>query len=326
MNEKQSERFAEQLLNLDESLLEEAYEVSDAKKLREYTRRQKDSRRARLLPLGRRAALIAACLALAIGASFVAPRLLEDPNRPAYETNPTETNLPQSDEDGMYTIQRIDVIDSIDKLNYYSTMKLLIDPPAASQTSRNAYGGGMRPLSATAPEGAMLLLGTSDEVYSTFNSNDFFSVSLGTFFQIRVTDKNGFLASKVGTGVVDVAITSNDFNPVITLKNGDRYFSCFWNSGNHDRITFSTHKYAVNFDIVKNFDQDNYTMTVIYDENGQAVEFRCSWYDAPGELPPDGSVEVVSETYVFRGNTNVTIEELESFFSTEKQIALERRK
>lgn len=328
MNEKQSEQLAEQLLKLDESLLEAAYDVDDAQKLREYARREKGARRARLLPMGRSAALIAACLALAIGVSFAAPRLLEDPDRPVFETDPSETADPETDppltdKGGMYTIQRIDVIDSIDKLNYYSTMKVLIDPPTASQAESR---GGMRALSVTAPTSVMIPLSESDEAYSTFNSNDFFSLSLGTFFQIRVTDKNGFLASKVGTGVVDVAITSNDFNPIITLKNGDRYFSCFWNSGNHDRITFSTHKYAVNFDIVKNFDQDNYTMTVIYNESGQAVEFRCSWYDTPGELPPDGSVEVVSETYVFRGNTNLTIEELESFFSTDKQIALERRK
>ena len=34
MNEKQSEQLAEQLLKLDESLLEAAYDVDDAQKLR----------------------------------------------------------------------------------------------------------------------------------------------------------------------------------------------------------------------------------------------------------------------------------------------------
>ena len=331
MNEKQSEQLAEQLLKLDESLLEAAYDVDDAQKLREYAGREKGARRARLLPMVRRAALIAACLALAICASFVAPRLLEDPNRPVFETETTESETPETtthetdpppkDEDDMYTIQRVDVIDSIDKLNYYSTMKVLIDPPTSSKTASH---GGMRGLSATAPTGAMISLDTSDD--STFSPFDILTLSLGTFFQIYVSDGSAFLASKVGTGVVDVAITGNDFNTLITLKNGDRYFSCFLNSSNQKSITFSTHKYAVNFTVVKNFEQENYAMTVVYDEKGQAVEFRCERFMSSGKIPPDGNVEIISETYVFRGNTNLTIEELESFFSTDKQIALERRK
>lgn len=320
MSEKRNERLSEQLLDLDEALLAEAFRVDDANKLKEYAKKQDKARRVALLPAMRRIALAAACVILAVSIVFAAPFLL-DPTDPV-ETGDPETDPPTSSRGEAYTIHRIDAIDSIDKLNYYSALKVLIDPPVADAWR----DGGLRPLS-TARGGSLLPLSTaSDEDCATFNSNDFFSVSLGTFFQIRVTDKKGFLASKVGTGIVDVAITSNDFNPMITLKNGDRYFSCFWNTGTHDRITFSTHKYAVDFTVVKNYDQDNYTMTVTYDESGQAVEFRCSWLDTPGELPPDGSVEVISETYVFRGNTNFTIEELENFFSTEQHIILERRK
>lgn len=317
MKDTRNEILSDRLLDIDEDLLQAAYAIDDAKKLKSYAKEHVAERKskARILPALRKVSLVAACLILAVGILLSAPFIL-NPND-IIDPPDTETDPPLVDTENIYTIKSIDTIDTIDMLNYYSALKVLIDPPKISQVRAE---NDLIPLSTSTTRDS-----ASEEIFSTFQTGDFFSVSMGTFFQIKVTDENGFLASKVGTGTVDVAITNNDLNPMITLKNGERYYSCFWNSGDTDRITFSTHKYAVDFCIVKNMDQNNYTLTVTFDENGQVTEFRCSWFNEPEGLSPDGSVTVASKTNVFRGNTNFTISELENFFSSEKQMKLEKK-
>lgn len=145
------------------------------------------------------------------------------------------------------------------------------------------------------------------------------------YFRIEIIDENGFLAQKLGTGVVDVVI-SREFlwgDDLITFKSGDKYFSCLTNSyhAEYDNsellwysLQFSTHKAIDGFYVIKNFEQANYEFNVRI-ENDQVMSFECADWDK-GENP-DGVLPVVSKTIVVNEcKERFTIAELEDYFNS----------
>ncbi len=151
--------------------------------------------------------------------------------------------------------------------------------------------------------------------YYKIEPNDRLGPSQLLFFQIKITDESGFLAQKMGTGIVDVVI-SRDFlwgDDLITFKNGDKYFSCLTNSGGIDNLEFSTHKFIDGFYVVKNFDQPNYEFRVFFNID-QAISFECGdFHDA---VNPDGVLPIVSKTIAINNCTEkFTIAELENYFN-----------
>jgi hypothetical protein len=125
-------------------------------------------------------------------------------------------------------------------------------------------------------------------------------------------------------GIVDVVITENSLEPMITFRNGDRYYSCFQNSTFQNGKVYSSHKYIDGFYIVKNFAQENYSFTVTYDNfnsdyvNVTAKSLVCSSFDTNIDHAADGRLSIVSKTYISDQVVEMTIADLEAFFNSIK--------
>lgn len=162
--------------------------------------------------------------------------------------------------------------------------------------------------------------------YYQLKPNEPFNMRTVNLFQIELTDENGFLASKLGLGLVDVVITENCIwgDSLITFRNGDKFFSCLTNGWHLNRETggqrwdFSTHKYVEGFNIVKNFQQENYYFYVDADAEGQIIAFACSARNG-GDLA-DQNVKIASATRISTQGGSITIAELEDYFNNSRAL------
>lgn len=340
MKKSRNERLSEHLLNVDEEILTNAYEIDDAEKLGQYikTKNSKTKKPFYMTPVFRRVTTIAACFVLIVGVIFSIPALLNDSSEdPNNDKNHGEVVPPWLKGEEYLTIN------SIDMLNYYSAIRVLEDPTEVKTMSAKTDAKIMF-LSAntrtTSNMGIVLLSNTNDHgvgydsspdkpttnappspkiVYYELERDAVFTVSNVFFFQIEMTDAKGFLASKVGTGTVDVVITKNDMEDLITFRNGDRYYSCCANGGSWDlgKWEFSTHKYVEDFCLVKNLEQDNYQFVIEFDRLGNATGIKCEPYKTGGPHA-DMNMSVVSSTHIASTNARFTIADLEEYFNTGK--------
>lgn len=373
------EKLSEWLTRTDDDLLDEAYSVDNAEKLKKRIESEKYRRKTPFLqrPVFRGAIAAAAGLAVAVGAVFTVPALFKtddiiaEPKTSgsfdAVTTPKTDKTAPDEPPEGGVPVQTAPPdsavttpktgnlpvelptenlrINSIDKLNYYSAVRILTDSSnsALSRLSaggrtlygKNSYGVSLLSADVAAEPGydysnentegppvgqnppTLPPDDNPDIYYYEFDPDQVFYIHNATFFRIELTDETGFLASKIGTGVVDVVI-SYDFifgDAIITLKNGDRYFSCLTNGYSGGVIQFSTHKYIEGFHVVKNFEQENYQFLVSFDGD-QVDYFECAVWDK-GENP-DGILPIVSKTYVSNEIAEYTIDELENYFNAER--------
>lgn len=341
MKNSRNKNLSEHLLNVDEKILSNAYEVDDAEKLKQYvkTKNAKTEKPFYLTPIFRRVATIAACFILVVSVAFSIPALFS-PKAPE-EHNPHGEVVPpwQWSEDAYLSIN------SIDMLNYFSAVRILADPSEVALTSAKSNAGIMllsANMNASPNSGIVLLSNTgehSDEygegydpspdrpavnnppspnvIYYELERNSVFTLSKVIFFQIELKDEKGFLASKVGTGIVDVVITENDLDNMITFRNGDRYYSCCEGGWSSEARGFSTHKYVENFCIVKNLEQDNYQFSIYQDELGNVTKITCQPYKNGGPNA-DTNMSVISETYMAHVSASFTIADLEEYFNTGK--------
>ena len=340
MKNSRNERLSEHLLNVDEEILTNAYEIDDAEKLGQYikTKNSKTKKPFYMTPVFRRVTTIAACFVLIVGVIFSIPALLNDSSEdPNNDKNHGEVVPPWLKGEEYLTIN------SIDMLNYYSAIRVLEDLTEVKTMSAKTDAKIMF-LSAntrtTSNMGIVLLSNTNDHgvgydsspdkpttnappspkiVYYELERDAVFTVSNVFFFQIELTDAKGFLASKVGTGTVDVVITKNDMEDLITFRNGDRYYSCCANGGSWDlgKWEFSTHKYVEDFCLVKNLEQDNYQFVIEFDRLGNATGIKCEPYKTGGPHA-DMNMSVVSSTHIASTNARFTIADLEEYFNTGK--------
>ena len=75
MKNSRNERLSEHLMNVDEEIFANAYEIDDAEKLRKYirTKNAKTKKPFYMTPAFRRIATIAACFVLIVGVVFSIP-------------------------------------------------------------------------------------------------------------------------------------------------------------------------------------------------------------------------------------------------------------
>lgn len=146
-------------------------------------------------------------------------------------------------------------IDSLDKVNYFTAKKTISEGGGISVMSYSASASGsIRFLSNEKPVG--------------IDPASPFKVTMCGYFTATLGDKNGFLASKLGgTGQVEVVITCNDFNNLITFKKGDKYFSCFQTAMSDKTMTFSTAKYVDGFGVAENRSGENYEFIVYFERD-----------------------------------------------------------
>lgn len=331
MRNSRNEILSEHLLNVAEDILSNAYEIDDAEKLRNYTKAKNAKLRKPFYatPVFRAAVVAAACLALLIGAFAV----LSPSNDPGV-VKPTDGNNPPAKMEWPWNKEETDLkINSIDKLNYYTAMKALADPANVVTTAASQTTGEITLLSATVTTAKPMAQSTvTDEQdndgvkihYYKLDPDDPFSVSKVVFFQVELNHSTGFLASKVGTGIVDVVITENSLEPMITFRNGDRFYTCLQNSWFQNGREYSTHKYIDGFYIVKNLVQENYTFTVVYDNfnpdynDVTAKSLTCRSFGSNSNHAADGKMPIVSKTYISDQVVEMTIADLEAFFKSFK--------
>ena len=151
-----------------------------------------------------------------------------------------------------------------------------------------------------------------------------FTTTMVTYFNIELNDERGFLAQKLGgTGTVEVVVTHSDIDDaggMITFKREDKYYSCISNGASYDNETnmssqnFSTHKYIDGFNIVKNFNQDNYKFIVHY-EGSKVIGFECMPMGDISSKYKTDNVNFVEDycTVLFTKQT-FTIDQLELYF------------
>jgi len=350
-----SEKLSQQLGEMDNDLLEKAWEIDNEQKLNAYTRKaQRRVFRPKIAALAASVALVLLVSAVSLpwlGKHMAGPGVPVDPEDPTWASRPGDPVVPgQPNDKPLQKPQIEDIknvrINSVDKLNYYAAMQLLADASKLSAQSQNGIKAA--PL--------LDLVGQADDIIGTpdvpevtvpettegppvqeptkpvspTNPNEEiyyyevdpsvrFGINEVIFFQIELTDANGFLASKVGTGLVDVVITDNSLDAMITFRNGDRFFSCLQNGHSPSEWDFSTHKYIQDFGIVKNLSQENYGFYVSFDGDGQATEFRCRPTEKGGDRP-DQNVRIASTTTVSETGGTFTIAELEANFNQEKGV------
>ena len=306
----------------------------------------------------RRAVAVAACFVLIVGIALSMPTLFKPntENPSATPTGPTWDNpdvpgtlLPPSVQENDQQIR----INSIDKVNYFSAIRILEGVPKPIKQSPVGGNYGISLLSfgydtdrrdeqpeteTTGPdatEGPPVTVTpdspappdlNEDIYYYEFDPEQPFYFSKVHLFQIELTDETGFLASKLGTGIVDVVITHRKFNwddDLITFRNGENYYSCLSDSWGYNpengarQWDFSTHKYVEGFYLVKNLSQENYAFYIDMNPAGQVTSFEC--HEAQnGGYRPDQNVKIVSDTVTSAKGGSFTIAELEEYFNSEK--------
>lgn len=325
-----NEKMLHAIGQIDDDLIEAAV-IQASKKKQPFYRR----------PAFASAAAIAACLVLVFGIAFSLPTVSNGDNE-APKPGPIDpgTLLPPSvQEEG----QRIS-INGLAQLNYYAALRMIAKAPKPANQSmidgnygitlltsivdtdkkeeppvpeitvpEETQGPPVLPDSPTPPD-------TEENIYYyALDPNDPFYINKVSLFQIELTDEKGFLASKLGLGVVDVVITWDCIwgDSLITFRNNEKFFSCLTNGGGSGHWEFSTHKYVEGFHVVKNFKQENYAFYIHIDAEGQTIAFNCHGF-LNGDDRADQDVKVVSSTVISTESSSFTVAELEEYFNAGK--------
>ncbi len=194
-------------------------------------------------------------------------------------------------------------INSLDKLNYYA-VKMAIAQNEGVVLSASFQKPKAAPL-ASNTNFRLLKLANSTAVNIAPDST--FTITMCSYFTVTLNDPMGFLAQKLGgTGSVEVVITRNNFNNMITFKKGERYYSCFQTSLTEKAMSFSSRKYVSGFKLVENYGQENYEYTVHF-EGDKVVGINCGRFDG------NDSHEYVTDDITFHDDFCVVIYKKQSF-------------
>lgn len=255
-------------------------------------------------------------------------------------SNDYENQLPYYDWDHL----DLKIIDSIDKLNYYSAIRVLDGEKSHKSSSLTISDSKILPLTTIVEDEEILPDSTdnsegSDDslndqtqdipsgvVFYALSPNDVFSFEKVSRFTVELTDANGFLASKLGLGTVEVIISENYIweDSLITFRNGDKFYSCLSNGYSYNHNTgghtwqFSTHKFVDGFYIVKNIEQENYAFDVEMDFKGQVTSFVCQEFKLGGENV-DENVIVMSATEISTDGAAYTVADLDAYFRAKNE-------
>ena len=286
----------------------------------------------------RRAVAIAACFVLIIGLAFSMPTLLTPNNDgPGVPIEPG-TLLPPSVQENESGLQ----ISGLDQMSYYAAVRMIEGMPKLANQSMTGGNYGIALLASgydtdkrenppepettgpneiqgppVTPDPSRPPVEGEDIYYYALDPGEPFYINKVSMFQIELTDENGFLASKLGLGIVDVVILEDCIwgENMITFRNGDNFYSCLSDGGGAQRKGFSTHKYVEGFFIVKNIAQENYGFYIDLDEMGQVLAFECGERETGGNRV-DQNVKVVSSTAISEESGSFTVAELEEYFNS----------
>ena len=194
-------------------------------------------------------------------------------------------------------------INSLDKLNFYAVKKAIAENGVVLLSN-----SAQKPKVATlANNTSFRLLNLANSTATSINANSTFTITMYSYFTITLNDTRGFLAQKLGgTGSVEVVITQNNFNNMITFKKGERYYSCMQTSLTERAMSFSSHKYVNGFKLVENYDQENYEYTV-YFEGDKVIGINC------GRFEGNGNYKYVADDIKYNDNLCFVIHKKQTF-------------
>lgn len=225
----------------------------------------------------------------------------------------SKNNYSNNDISGSITTENVE-INSLDKLNFYAVKKAIAENGVVLLSN-----SAQKPKVATlANNTSFRLLNLANSTATSINANSTFTITMYSYFTITLNDTKGFLAQKLGgTGSVEVVITRNNFNNMITFKKGERYYSCMQTSLTERAMSFSSHKYVNGFKLVENYDQENYEYTV-YFEGDKVIGINC------GRFEGNGNYKYVADDIKFNDNfcfvmhkkQTFTAEQLEGLFAS----------
>ena len=221
-------------------------------------------------------------------------------------------------------------IDSLDAINYYGVKMLSAQNAASAQPKQNISVTGDWKSEMKLGEAPVFFTSettreTSDDsikydeekgyYYYEFDPSDSFTILGACGFSIRLSDPNGFLAQKLGTGLIDVVLTSNSFEDMITFRSQDgKYFSCLSSDFKEGYLQYLDSKYVDGFRVVKKDtgETNSYSFSVRI-ENGTPVGFESFYYFEPtgNEIPLDVAEFVEGSGYYVESEESFTVAELE---------------
>ncbi|MBR2459665.1 MAG: hypothetical protein IKB34_00325 [Clostridia bacterium] len=306
-NKKYSEKLLEQLGQVNDSIIADAYLADTPEKLQALKQKERCEVGARstIKNLWLKAIAVTASLAITFGIAlgiYISG-----------ESNPD--TLPWNEDDENVLVE----IDSIDALNYYAAKRVLTEKYSA----RSAAGVKNAVFQATdhsenLKDGGKDT-GDEDTVYYEFDPTMDYSLTKVIFFKAELKNPKGFLAGKLGgIGVIDVVISESSLETMITFKRGSRYYSCLLNSYMDGMMEFSTHKYIEGFHIVKKMQGDNFSFFV------KTVDKRVVMLDCDFSIVSEGEwkweadrISVFEETSrVVNTNSSFKIWEIENYFNS----------
>ena len=214
------------------------------------------------------------------------------------------------------------VIDSLDKLNFYAAKKVIEENSLFLLSEKVDLPDEWPHLH-------------SGEQYAEFpiDKDAVFTVTMATYFTIWLNDQGGFLAQKLGgMGLVEVVICEIDIYDhcqIMTFKKGDNYYSCLVVNRMRDpenNVSFSsfyTNTYIDGFNLVKNFNQENFCFTVGF-KGDRVMSFHATYFNYN---PDDFSrtyrvddVTFISDPCLVIYNTkSFTIDQLEGWIASTPQ-------
>ena len=214
----------------------------------------------------------AACLALVLAVTI--PLALSNRAEKPADITSAQSGSPHPPE------YYLEIIDSLDKVNYYAAMNLISGSAVYSDViSPLKIAVGASSDSADEPS-----TGAWDEEIDETSRigvedmwGETFTVTCAVYFKVSVTDPDSFLGQKVGVGTVDVVMTDLriGINPfaMITFRNSDRFYSCVkeMNALTDGKNEFFTRLYVSGFSLFKDLTEIPTWFTVDYDENEKTV-------------------------------------------------------
>ncbi|MBR4942559.1 MAG: hypothetical protein IKZ28_00875, partial [Clostridia bacterium] len=190
-------------------------------------------------------------------------------NTPTENSTPPHPNWYWEKEEGV-------LINSLDKWYYYAGKKTLEEYFASSLNCTEStgeivpvadYGYGYETSDGKVIEGESPVdngnIPPSNDTVVYYDLCDFneLVVNRTVYFQMELTEEDGFLARRLGTGKVEVVVSLGDYDEdlsMITFRNGDKFYSCMYHGygglneeTGAEKYYFAAYRYIEGFYYVK---------------------------------------------------------------------------
>ena len=290
-----TEYLSELLGNTDDSILEEAFAIDSAASLARARARQRweKAKAFALSETARRAGAFVACAAIVITMLLSIPAALRYVERMIEISSGVVVDIPVSE---LIPVGETVVIDSLDKLNYYSGLRAL-DGKLGLNSAKIA------PIYTS----ESLALATGKKFFSPDGELE---ITMASFFCIMIDSDDGYLYERFGEGKAYVVITKNNFANMMTVRRGDDFYTCFATEEEDGRMVFTSERYAKGFAIAEQTEGEKFKTIVEFD--GKSPE-KLKLVDESGK---ERSVELLRGTAAFSDDVTIlTINELEKYYT-----------